>query len=280
MEVKYTMDKALIKSLPADSQAFRPLEVSHNTYDHNWHSTMHHHSYYEMFYCLSGTGQVVTQLRAQNIQHNNLILINPFIEHTEYSENQSLNYIIIGFYGPDFKLPGKARETGLFFFNDLTLEYVNYFKDIIKVCEQKNIYREAIITYLLNVIMLKLHDLTDSVLTESKSMTLSPNINLAKNYIDNHYAQDIKLADLEAYTHLSRYHLSREFKKEVGKSPIEYLNSVRMSQAREFLETTSLAINQTAKLTGFSSASYFTSQFKLYYGQSPTSYRKSIWQNK
>ena len=35
---------------------FQVLSVNIVSYDANWHSTMHHHNFAEIFYCLDGSG--------------------------------------------------------------------------------------------------------------------------------------------------------------------------------------------------------------------------------
>lgn len=274
LQLKYTFNLMEKETTAPQTILFEVLEVNHNTYDQNWHSTLHYHTYYELFYCLNGTGEVVTNLGQQSVEHNNLILINPYVEHTEYSQNQSLDYIVIGFNGPEIRLPSKANDNSLYFFNDLSLEYVHYFKEIIKLCQQETRYRYDIINYYLNIIMLKLHDHSDSQLSQSEVSILSPNINLAKNFLDNHYSSNITLDDIEKHTHLSKFHLSREFKKELKMAPMEYLNHIRFKHAKELLETTNLSINQIAKFTGFTTANYFSAKFKQSFGQSPRAYRR------
>lgn len=73
---------------------------------------------------------------------------------------------------------------------------------------------------------------------------------------------------------MSRVHLNRKLKAENRPSPSDLIKSMRMELAAEMLREGSLSIGEIAVKSGFSSASYFSSAFKEYYGVSPAAYGK------
>lgn len=77
---------------------------------------------------------------------------------------------------------------------------------------------------------------------------------------------------------ISRIHVNRKLKAETGYSPSFVIKAIRMDKARGFLSDGSHSVTQVAATCGFSSASYFSTAFKEYYGISPSEYLENIVQ--
>lgn len=254
---------------------FNVFDIKKASYDVNWHSTLHSHSFHELFYCINGEGTFLTNYGEQKITKNSLIIVNPYIEHTEYSvDDIPLEYIVIGFRGPEINLPNHAFDNGLFFYDDLKLNFSPYLKEIIAISRDNTHYSSTIVQYLFNAIIFKIHSITNNSMKTQTPLALSVNVTLAKNFIDNHFSKNISLSEIESRTHLSKYHLSRQFKKELNLSPIDYLYSVRFLHAKELLESTNLTVVQIAHNVGFKSANHFSAKFKRDFSQTPIAYRK------
>lgn len=97
---------------------------------------------------------------------------------------------------------------------------------------------------------------------------------LAMEYMDSHLGEAVNLEALGKLTGYSPTHLCRLFKSNLGKSPHEYLLSLRIKHSAELLATTSYNIFTIASLCGFSSESHFKKLFKSYYGITPGAYRR------
>lgn len=77
----------------------------------------------------------------------------------------------------------------------------------------------------------------------------------------------------EAGLSLSRFaHLFRE---RMGVTPMNYLESRRMEQARQLLLTTDLPVQEVALNIGFPNAQHFSTRFRKLTGQSPSAFRQS-----
>lgn len=94
-------------------------------------------------------------------------------------------------------------------------------------------------------------------------------------YIQQYYTDKITLADLAEYFHLSEKYLSRYFKKHFHISFSQYLSHLRLSHAKNLLETSDLSITEVAASAGFPSVSFFIRSFKSNYGITPLQYRKA-----
>ncbi len=97
------------------------------------------------------------------------------------------------------------------------------------------------------------------------------------SFLDAHYRDSLSLDDLARHFHLSKYHLSREFKRCTCTSPYEYLLICRINHAKEHLRTSHLSVQEIAAVCGFGQTSHFIELFKKYEGITPLAYRKQ-WQ--
>ncbi|ADZ82955.1 AraC family transcriptional regulator [Cellulosilyticum lentocellum] len=93
-------------------------------------------------------------------------------------------------------------------------------------------------------------------------------------YISAHYTEDLTLTSIAEQFYISPFYLSKIFKKSTNLSIIEYINSLRIRNAKELLESSSTKIADIAELVGFSSSSHFSRTFKLVTGLSPQQYKK------
>lgn len=93
-------------------------------------------------------------------------------------------------------------------------------------------------------------------------------------YMENNYARPMSLDYLSDFANMSKYHLSREFHRFMGTSPIDYLIDLRVSAAQQLLISTSEPIADIAEETGFNNLNNFTNQFRKRSGMTPSGYRR------
>ncbi len=98
----------------------------------------------------------------------------------------------------------------------------------------------------------------------------------AKTYILVHYSEQVTLTDVAGRACLSEEYFSRLFKKETGRNFTEYLLEIRMQRAKQLLQNRDLNINEVADMVGIQNSSYFSSQFRRFYGVSPKVMRETI----
>ena len=103
---------------------------------------------------------------------------------------------------------------------------------------------------------------------------MKPAIERTKQYIREHFSEDVSLRELSVISNLSLFYLVRTFRKEVGLAPHEYLVEVRIEEARRLLRE-GRPIVEVAQDTGFSDQSHFTRSFKSRIGITPGRYKKA-----
>lgn len=94
------------------------------------------------------------------------------------------------------------------------------------------------------------------------------------HYLDEHYTEDISLDSLADRFYISKYYLSREFKKAFGTTIIQYILAKKITNAKELLRYSNASIEDIAGLCGIGDASYFNKVFKKIEGCTASEYRK------
>lgn len=95
-----------------------------------------------------------------------------------------------------------------------------------------------------------------------------------QTYIDTNYATEITLNSLSKKFNISKYHMSRLFKKYIGKSPIDYLILTRINRAKSLLMDSERPISEIAELVGITNTNNFLYLFKSKEGLTPSEFRK------
>ncbi|GAA3967089.1 helix-turn-helix domain-containing protein [Mucilaginibacter dorajii] len=95
----------------------------------------------------------------------------------------------------------------------------------------------------------------------------------AKLFIDGHYHEAINLDNIADEAFFSKFHFIRLFKNTYGKTPHQYLITVRVEQARLLLQK-GKPVAEVCYTVGFDSVTSFSALFKKTIGQSPSAYRQ------
>jgi AraC-like DNA-binding protein len=98
-----------------------------------------------------------------------------------------------------------------------------------------------------------------------------------KTCLELRLRDSVSLDDLAREFSVSKYHLSREFKKFTGYSPYEYLINLRLAEAKELLKTTDLSVEEVAYRVGYTNVTHFIQTFKKREQSTPLRFRK-VWQ--
>ena len=98
----------------------------------------------------------------------------------------------------------------------------------------------------------------------------SKNVFAAADYIGRLcFRGDIKISEIAESCHVSEATLRRMFIAEFGIPPKDYINNLRISRARQLLESGDVSVAEVAYLCGFEDASYFSRFFKKQTGKKP-----------
>ena len=109
---------------------------------------------------------------------------------------------------------------------------------------------------------------------ENKKDAVSRPIRDAKQYIYDHFSQNITLEDISGQIGFNPTYFSTLFKKETGKNFLEYVTELRIQKAKNYLIQTDYDIAEIAASVGYGDLKYFSKLFRKNTGLSPSEFRK------
>ena len=98
----------------------------------------------------------------------------------------------------------------------------------------------------------------------------------AQEWLQDHALSDVNITELAQSLRLSMRTFNRRFKQATTITATEYLQNLRINNAKELLRTSNLAIAEVAEQSGYQDSSYFCARFKKLTGQTPLAYRKTV----
>ena len=97
----------------------------------------------------------------------------------------------------------------------------------------------------------------------------------AVEYITENWNQSFGVPEIAKKCYTSESTIYHLFQRELGQTPVQFLHSVRINMAIEYLENTAYSISTVSKMTGFQSEGHFRKVFTEHTGTTPLKFRKS-----
>lgn len=108
----------------------------------------------------------------------------------------------------------------------------------------------------------------------SEPATADEQLQAIQRYIYDHYRQPLSLSQVAQHFHFSYNYLSSLFSTSFQMTFTEYVNQVRIEEAKRLLLHSDLNLSEIADACGYTDLSYFSKLFKKHFGSSPSKYRK------
>lgn len=221
---------------------FRLLSISASKFENDWTSFPHSHHFTEIFFIKDGTGRMLIENESLPVSSNSLVVIGAQVTHTEFSDPENpLDYYVLGVEGlklntdkePEYiHVPASANSPFIRqCFENILREMHNKQDRYAEICQH---YLDILILYFCR----KDHVSYEVVDAQNSSRECHK----VKRFIEHNYQSMISLDSLAENCSLSKYYLSHRFAELYGKSPIAYLNEVRLASARDLLLTTNHSI--------------------------------------
>lgn len=258
-----------------DRPALKLLYVSSAQYGGDWHSAMHAHDCTELFYVVSGTGRFHVEGHFFPVAADDLVVINPNVEHTELSrDNRPLEYIVLGVEGLEFS-PAQEDDSRycVMSLQGQREEILPLLRSLLREAALKQTGYELVCQNILEIMAVQLGRRVELSSSATGRYT-SKECALVRRYIDSHFKENITLSQLSDLVHINKYYLVHTFSREYGVSPISYLISRRLQESKYLLTRTNHSLSQISHMLGFSSPSYFSQSFRRAEKMSPLEYRK------
>ena len=222
-------------------------------------------------YILSGSGYIEVNGKTFKVSANDVYIIEPGQDHTYYSDPKNpFNKIWINFYSDifanifnSFNLSNKTV-----FHNSETLELFEEIQNLKKISNFSDDICYEVAPILFKIICVLATNNTNQI-------SISKTAKLTKRYIDESIYSNTTLEDIANMLNLSKAHIIREFSKNYGISPYNYLIEQKIAAAKKMLILHNMNVNEISSQLGFEDSNYFSKLFKKKTGVSPLQYRKS-----
>ena len=253
---------------------FRPLmDVTCRQSLPNWHEEP------EILYCFEGTGSVRLGGEAIPFQKGDAVIVNTRTPHFVESD-QTVRYCCLivknsfltengidpaalrfdtHVHTPEMQ---SAMESVCHRFADYTRER---FDSVLQI-------RSAVLS--LFCLLCRKH-----VCTLENVEKNDESVNLALTYLHSHCRERITLDEVASFVGVSKFHLSREFKRSTGHSIMNTVLLLRLYQAKDLIET-GVRVSDAARSCGFSNLSYFSRSFQKQFQILPSTLGKKKEKNK
>lgn len=142
-------------------------------------------------------------------------------------------------------------------------------KDLTKDIEQ--LYRATTLNDIMDVVNRNVTAL-EAVFGQSRTL-LHKEIESIKQYIYDHYGEELSVEMLAEKVYMAPSYLSHIFKKETGLNLSRFIKNYRMEMAKKKLETTHEKIVTISYSVGYQNVSYFCQNFREYFGVTPQKFR-------
>lgn len=255
--------------------ACKLLYISSAHYGGDWYSAVHSHDCTELFYVVSGSGQFKVEDKLFSVGADDLVVINPNVEHTELSyNNRPLEYIVLGVDGLEFTSPQEEDSRYcVMSFQGQREDLLLMLHLLLREAEQKQESFDLVCQNIFEILIVRLGRLVE-LSSVAHGRYASKECALVRRYIDSHFKENITLSQLSNLVHINKYYLVHTFSREYGVSPISYLISRRLQESKYLLSRTNHSLSQISHMLGFSSPSYFSQSFRRAEKMSPLEYRK------
>ena len=229
----------------------------------------HSHSFYEVHFVLSGSITYFLDDKQIKIEEGNAIFIPANKVHKFFSSSEDVFKIAIAFLVDSNFL----SETKIFEFNE---EIIKIFNKIFVLCQENNIFTNHIIGLKITEILYSLFESFSIHLPKSTEVKQDSRFLAAKSFIENNFQTKITTSQVANECCLSPKQMNRIFIKETGKNISNYINLVKIKNAKKLLLESDLSIKEICFVLGFENEGSFISFFKKHCGVTPGAFRKNV----
>jgi AraC-like DNA-binding protein len=207
--------------------------------------------------------QMMDAIRTGNLQNlYKAVMINN-VRKTDFSPDQLRDYKDRSLYfitlATHAAIEGGLDANTAFLLNTLYFQRVEASANIVQVKE---------------AVHAALDDYCKKVINIRGNQTSNPTINRVINYIHEHMHEKITAKEIAASLNLAPGYISTRFKKQTGTKLPDYINGMKIQEAKRMLVYTDKSLSDIANHLSFSSQSYFQNVFKKVVGMTPKDYRE------
>lgn len=273
---KYDEEEFKIKKLPI------LLYAGQISDEPDWKFPSHkHEDLCELVYISEGEGEFIINNNYYKARKGDIMVYNRNVIHDEKSNPKNplrtyfcgIGSLLINGLDEGFIIPSTIDP--LIHTNKYMYKVETYISDIFEECFSQVLGYEAVANNLLASLIILITRIVRSQNLPTPHLETNSLSYQIKEYIDKNYTQDISLNEIANRIYISKNYISHIFKQETGYSPINYLITRRIGEAKKLLLTTDMNIFEISARVGYENPNYFTMLFKKATGISPSKFRES-----
>lgn len=256
-------------------------------YGLGYHGMLHFHNYLEIGYCYHGHGEMIVQDRIYRYGGGMFTILPANMPHTTNSDPGNICKWEYLFIDMDGFVKNEMNNCAIV--ADDILKIVNkrgtmktrenhpvvaeLILNMIRECREKPLYYRDSVHGYLKAFVIELLRLEEEREQARKNIKLGSYMETALSYISEHYAEDIKVADIAEICGLSESHFRRIFDEVMNMKPVDYINLERIKNACEMLVKEELSMNEVGLRVGYQTPSSFNRNFKKITGMTPHTWK-------
>jgi AraC-like DNA-binding protein len=247
----------------------------------------HKHNMYELVICLSDNGQHIIDGRHYNFKKGRIFFLPELISHrvtVKKDEITKIAFICFDLHTDIEQLIPSIRKiiTNLkkhkhyaSLNDDLNIQNLGLVKDIFRELNSHTPLKETMIGALLSQVIINLSRTLNREI-EPKESNYSAKIAHICNFITTNPTIEFPLDEVAKRAGMSRALFSRNFREHTGMSLVEFILSVRISNAIKLLSTKNKSIDEISLECGFKNLGYFYRIFKRHTNSTPRKLRQYV----
>lgn len=250
----------------------------------------HCHAEFELAYIIRSSGRRIVGDSIENYDRSDLTLVGPFVPHSYASEGNlhgADHEQVVVHFSPELFGLSNLRDPGLrplqallnrassgLAFADPTASLVGAM--MVGLPKEPPLSRLRTFLSILELLTGSGSDrkLSTRAFREGDAPEELGPIDKICLHIDKNFQRAIRLPDLAKLAGMSTSTFSRYFKKATHRAVVDYINEIRLRNARQLLVSTDRSIAEVASASGFDNLSYFNRRFVRAFAVSPGVFRK------
>lgn len=231
---------------------------------------------WQLLYVAEGKTHFYIDGRERILTRGNMILFRPQdVQLYEYYGQEAPDVCWVHFTG--FDVGAILERCGIsagqkVFFAGTSPEYAGLYHRMIQELQlRRTNFRNLMELMLQQIFLLAGRCLREGRQTGNEALD---EIQRATQYFHENYNRPISIRDYAAQRHMSQCWFIRSFRQVTKVTPMQYIVSLRITNARNLLDHTNYSVSRVAESVGYDNSLYFSRLFKKHVGLSPSEYRK------
>lgn len=254
----------------------------------------HCHNLLEIAICRGGSGEIILKKQSVAYAKGTIMVIPPnyphqiistlgeksFWEFIYVNPKEFLNYYYMEERGREKLINKLYNQPILKTKKEIPLfeRELDCLMDQIRIQEYgyKACVRGLIFTLLMEIVKVSCMEIYEEAPKYKGSRTKLEKLKKAMNFVEEHYAEEIKISDIAKSTYISETYLRKIFAENHNMTPVQYVNYIRVNAACKILQREMVTVSEVSRRVGFENMSTFIRNFKNITGKTPKVYAKEF----